>query len=721
MAHSSADAIVARSPWYPLPSLPVLVGWIALLALGAGAVSAVFDRDRLGMKPAALKMGVRETVLRTITGVTLWAVFLLAVMVFALTLAAQPIVPGMAGFLHMPSARLLLVLCLLWMLARTLTPVSKPLAVERYVSPAGVFRLDRRASLLPVAVRRACWMALVWLCFGPYTAAAYGLYAAVRLLCVVLLGSVRTASGRFADARVWLACRRRMPARPMAFLTDAHRRGALRQMGASYQFRHIRLQQRLSVQHPRWSPCPTSLVAALLRRLEGLSPLTESTRLPLSNAPWTEPNWAFHFRRATAGLSPAAGVGTPAGGVRRIVPGFAQDYNSAGGQHDWVLCALPGDEPVFVARPVWAAARQAGAGAGEDALAAVGYPVMSGADPTAPPIIPADAERVEMAGGSWGRGLLVRDGQGGPWHWEPAESFGPPSPWLGADHHGPHRGVSRIRVTATLPWAAPGLAITPAAGRKMQAEILSSRLAGIFAGLSAQWGGTLAEKDPWQPAHGQEARKCHGYVCPAAKPDGSLAARADVRLSLVHQEGSTIVAAHTELRIPSPGSWPPAAAAGSGRGARADDPRLRLSLDELLVFLTEAWHMVTEVLPMVIVSDPAAMPLADCPYVRWELWAAQHDDPAAPSLSLLDVVDFSPFQGGEPARLPPGVPGPPSPGLARSIVIGPPQPDMMWITIRGPLRLSYDDRTARARQALVHMARQHGFPNAQENWREARP
>lgn len=46
--------------------------------------------------------------------------------------------------------------------------------------------------------------------------------------------------------RVWLASRRQMPWRIMAFLADAHRRGVLRQVGAVYQFRHIELQQQLA-------------------------------------------------------------------------------------------------------------------------------------------------------------------------------------------------------------------------------------------------------------------------------------------------------------------------------------------------------------------------------------------------------------------------------------------------------------------------------------------
>ena len=50
----------------------------------------------------------------------------------------------------------------------------------------------------------------------------------------------------YMPTRGWLALRRRLPWPLMGFLTDAHRRGVLRQAGTAYQFRHIELQHRLA-------------------------------------------------------------------------------------------------------------------------------------------------------------------------------------------------------------------------------------------------------------------------------------------------------------------------------------------------------------------------------------------------------------------------------------------------------------------------------------------
>ncbi|MEU3645746.1 BTAD domain-containing putative transcriptional regulator [Lentzea sp. NPDC034063] len=65
-------------------------------------------------------------------------------------------------------------------------------------------------------------------------------------LAVGLSVCLSRAWGAFGCTRLWLAARGHIPLRFMAFLDDAHRRGVLRQVGAVYQFRHARLQERLS-------------------------------------------------------------------------------------------------------------------------------------------------------------------------------------------------------------------------------------------------------------------------------------------------------------------------------------------------------------------------------------------------------------------------------------------------------------------------------------------
>jgi hypothetical protein len=75
-----------------------------------------------------------------------------------------------------------------------------------------------------------------------------GIVIAIAVWCVatVWIGLLRTPWPSYEIARIWLAFHYCLPWRLMSFLTDAHRRGVLRQAGAVYQFRHIELQHRLA-------------------------------------------------------------------------------------------------------------------------------------------------------------------------------------------------------------------------------------------------------------------------------------------------------------------------------------------------------------------------------------------------------------------------------------------------------------------------------------------
>jgi hypothetical protein len=61
-----------------------------------------------------------------------------------------------------------------------------------------------------------------------------------------ILAASNSAWPRWIVARTWLTVTGQLPWRILAFLSDAHTRGVIRQQGAVYQFRHIELQRRLA-------------------------------------------------------------------------------------------------------------------------------------------------------------------------------------------------------------------------------------------------------------------------------------------------------------------------------------------------------------------------------------------------------------------------------------------------------------------------------------------
>ncbi|MGN9787666.1 hypothetical protein ACTMTF_40010 [Nonomuraea sp. ZG12] len=71
----------------------------------------------------------------------------------------------------------------------------------------------------------------------------YGSFAALTRLFLSAWG------GWLLFARLWLPLTGRLPWRPKLFLDDAHDRGVLRQSGAVYRFRHVRLRDHLVDQH----------------------------------------------------------------------------------------------------------------------------------------------------------------------------------------------------------------------------------------------------------------------------------------------------------------------------------------------------------------------------------------------------------------------------------------------------------------------------------------
>jgi hypothetical protein len=83
---------------------------------------------------------------------------------------------------------------------------------------------------------------------GPGRVLPFGLVFGLGLGLVLGFG---VAWITFIFTRCWCGIRGELPFRTMRFLDDAHQRGVLRQVGAEYQFRHIRLQDHLASQSDR--------------------------------------------------------------------------------------------------------------------------------------------------------------------------------------------------------------------------------------------------------------------------------------------------------------------------------------------------------------------------------------------------------------------------------------------------------------------------------------
>jgi hypothetical protein len=129
----------------------------------------------------------------------------------------------------------------------------QPVVVEEAHSLRSTLVADRRQYLALLAMVTATIMAAFT--FGAITSVEAGLASNLRHgVRAGLAGSVVLAVAfgftaawpRYQVTRIWLALRRRLPWRFLAFLEEAQRIGVLRRVGATYQFRHSTLQDRLA-------------------------------------------------------------------------------------------------------------------------------------------------------------------------------------------------------------------------------------------------------------------------------------------------------------------------------------------------------------------------------------------------------------------------------------------------------------------------------------------
>ena len=128
-----------------------------------------------------------------------------------------------------------------------------PVEDLKAVGPNAVLIRDRRTFL---TVGSVTWLAVALVTKFMTGLAPGNAQGAINWVVAIAFGlgagllaaSVQAAWGAFAAASYWQATRGRLPWRLMSFLADAHERGALRQEGAYYQFRHPELRDHLKTQ-----------------------------------------------------------------------------------------------------------------------------------------------------------------------------------------------------------------------------------------------------------------------------------------------------------------------------------------------------------------------------------------------------------------------------------------------------------------------------------------
>jgi len=137
----------------------------------------------------------------------------------------------------------------------------KPIVTEEAHDLRSTLAADRRQYLTLLATVTAT--IVVAFTLGALTSLEQNVTAAVRhgisaglggAFVLALAFGFTAAWPRYQTARMWLALRGKLPWKLTAFLAEAHRIGVLRRHGATYQFRHASLRDRLAGTDHRKNP-----------------------------------------------------------------------------------------------------------------------------------------------------------------------------------------------------------------------------------------------------------------------------------------------------------------------------------------------------------------------------------------------------------------------------------------------------------------------------------
>ena len=132
--------------------------------------------------------------------------------------------------------------------------LRSPTETDAPTSPSSTFSSDRRLTLIAGLVITGIGSIFSGLLYGLATGLLFGI--AAGLATAVIAGIGGAFVGRKLTVRAWpmfivtiivLRTTKNAPLGLMKFLEEAYRLGILRRVGAVYQFRHARLQDRLAV------------------------------------------------------------------------------------------------------------------------------------------------------------------------------------------------------------------------------------------------------------------------------------------------------------------------------------------------------------------------------------------------------------------------------------------------------------------------------------------
>jgi hypothetical protein len=348
---------------------------------------------------------------------------------------------------------------------------------------------------------------------------------------------------------------------------------------------------------------------------------------------------AFTAAYQAAGGRPR--LGQALGEVYETGAGYVQHFDGGPAGEAAVLCALGGRPALAIAQSLW------------DELSAVGYPDRGGGITgvgfpvgSQPPgvFIDRDSKEIELAGGQWGPGRLIR-GTLEQWVWRPDIAFdslatSDRTAWSlnDGDMDVRFRLAARIRVGGT------DMRVTASGRRRMLEALHQSSLNDVILAAARRRGlpadAVAWEETPDPAGHNNTRFATYQAVIPAASDLPALLANVWFMLPGTYTDALSSAA---DLRVDF------AAMRNGGHGDSESD--LRLTVGELTDYFVQAWIVATAILPLAAGVNPLEAPPTGTS--RLEIYI-QNERPEASgkprALRTVDLVDLSAY--GQPRNTP---------------------------------------------------------------------
>lgn len=227
-------------------------------------------------------------------------------------------------------------------------------------------------------------------------------------------------------------------------------------------------------------------------------------------------------------------LGEALGEVYEDGPGLVQNFSGGPDGEPGVICALYDEVPAAVAQEVWNALRAVGRGDSSGGTINVGFPAADQAGEFA--FIDAKTSKIELAGGKWGPGHLLRAAEG-RWRWRPHVNFDSHA-YQDQDTWSMRREVMdlRLRVAARIPFVAKNSRITGIGRSRMLAALTATGLTEMLAALAVRYGvepGELSWRETAEPTGYNDTLRA-SYQYAITGPDGRAALHASLWLTLPH-------------------------------------------------------------------------------------------------------------------------------------------------------------------------------------------